>query len=130
MVSAAMCSRHITDLEYQKLSGMNGRHRVEDSIRMIESRTGARTHVNRIILALGVITIVLFNLIDFLPMIRAIVAWTIVIVIVGSFTTSGLVDWYAEYEKMRLFLTRQKEQEEDKVRPDDNWEEEYADTED
>jgi hypothetical protein len=98
IISAATCGRHKSDLEYQKLVGDIG------TIRNIEAQTGIRTHANRIVLAIVITILALLVITNVVINYRIIISWTLLTVTMVTFTTSSIMDWIAEYRKMKIYL--------------------------
>jgi hypothetical protein len=103
IVSAATCGRHKSDLEYQKLVGDTG------TIRNIEAQTGIRTHANRIILAIVVTILALLLIAEVVVVYRLMFSWSLVTITMISFTVSSVMDWIAEYRKMKIYLRSSKD---------------------
>jgi hypothetical protein len=100
LFASAMLGRKLSDIEYQRAAGTNGVARIQAVI-------NARTHANRVLLALTFLIVSVLGFVDFLPVIEIWVARALVLVMLGVFTASSMLDWRDEKRQVTMLLGEQ-----------------------
>lgn len=101
IAATALCGRYIADLEYQRLT-------VIDKIREIESKSGIRTQGNRILLAIGALLIMVLHYNELEQKFFVMITLLATTLLLSMFAISSVMDWLAEYKKMKVFLQEAK----------------------
>lgn len=102
LFSAATLGRKLSDIEYQRAAGVNGVDRIQAVI-------NARTHANRVFLALTFLIVSIFGFVDFPPAIETWVARVLFLLMLGFYTASSMLDWIDERRQVRLLLKEKQE---------------------
>lgn len=97
LFSTATLGRKLSDIEYQRAAGTNGVSRIQSII-------NARTHANRVFLALTFLVVSVLGFVDFPPVVESWVARTLFLLMLGSYTVASVLDWIDERAQVRLLL--------------------------
>jgi hypothetical protein len=100
LFSAATLGRKLSDIEYQRAAGTNGVARIQAII-------NARTHANRVFLAVTFLIVSVLGFVPFSPVIETWVARVLFLMVLGSYTASSVLDWLDERHQVRLLLREQ-----------------------
>jgi hypothetical protein len=97
LFSSATVGRKLSDIEYQRAAGVNGVDRIQAII-------NARTHANRVFLALTFLIVSILGFVDLPPEIKIWVARVLFLSMLGFYTTTSVLDWIDERRQVRLLL--------------------------
>jgi hypothetical protein len=97
LFSSATLGRKLSDIEYQRAAGVNGVDRIQAII-------NARTHANRVFLALTFLIVSVLGFVDLPPEIKIWVARVLFLSMLGFYTTTSVLDWVDERRQVRLLL--------------------------
>jgi hypothetical protein len=97
LFSSATVGRKLSDIEYQRAAGVNGVDRIQAII-------NARTHANRVFLALTFLIVSILGFVDVPPEIKTWVARVLFLLMLGSYTAASVLDWIDERRQVRLLL--------------------------
>lgn len=97
LFATAMLGRKLSDIEYQKASGTNGVDRIQAVV-------NARTHANRVFLGFTFLVVSVLGFVDFSPVIETWVARVLILLMLGFYTASSMLDWRDDGRQVRLLL--------------------------
>lgn len=102
LFSAATLGRKLSDIEYQRAAGVNGVDRIQAVI-------NARTHGNRVFLALTFLIVSILAFVDLPIEIKTWVARVLFLSMLGFYTASSVLDWLDERRQVALLLKEKQE---------------------
>lgn len=100
LFASATLGRKLSDIEYQKVAGING-------ILRIQAIINARTHANRVFLALTFLIVSTFGFVDFPPVIETWIARVLFLSMLAVYTASSILDWRDDRRQVRLQVAEQ-----------------------
>lgn len=97
LFSTATLGRKLSDIEYQRAAGVNGVDRIQAII-------NARTHANRVFLALTFLIASILGFVDVPPEIKTWVTRVLFLMMLGFYTSSSVFDWADEKRQVAMLI--------------------------
>jgi hypothetical protein len=101
LAATATLGRKLADLEYQRVTGING-------VRRLQAWINARTHANRVFLGLTFLTTSVLAISDVPPLWRTWIGRVLFILVLLAYTVSSVLDWLDERRQVKLILAEQR----------------------